>query len=268
MAASTETRSTESVSNPASTSNSRYWTPVSHAKFEIEKFDGSSNFGMWRCEVKDMLVQMNLHFILGDKPDDLDEIEWEKVNLLACSSIRLCLTKEEKYAFTDYDITKKLWKALEDKFMTKSIENRLYLKKRLFRFDYKKGILMNEHLNNFNKILTDLKNLDDHIGDEDKALLLLNSLPDSYDHLTTTLLYGKEKIKYVDVANALVNNEFRRKDKSANRDSASEALTVRGRTNNRRYAGRGKSRSKSRGKSSDRRRLAKDECAACRQKGH
>lgn len=190
------------------------------------------------------------------------------MNLLVCSSIRLCLVKEEKYTFTEYDIAKELWKALEDKFMTKSIENRLYLKKRLFRFNYKKGISMNEHLNNFNKILTDLKNLDDHIGDEDKALLLLNSLPDSYDHLTTTLLYGKEKIKYVDVANALVNNEFRRKDKSANRDSASEALTVRGRTNNRRYTGRGKSRSKSRGKTSDRRRLAKDECAACRQKGH
>ena len=51
-------------------------------------------------------------------------------------------------------------------------------------------------------------------------------------------------------------------------DSTSEALTVRDRTNNRRYTGRGKSHSKSRGKSSDRRRLAKDECAACRQKGH
>ena len=128
---------------------------MSHAKFEVEKFDGSSNFGMWRCEVKDMLVQMNLHFTLGDKPDDMDEIEWERVNLLACSSIRLCLAKEEKYAFTEYDIAKKLWKALEDKFMTKSIENRLYLRKRLFRFDYIKGISMNEHLNNFNKIITD-----------------------------------------------------------------------------------------------------------------
>ena len=99
----------------------------------------------------------------------------EKVNLLAYNSIRLCLAKEKKYAFTKYDIAKELWKALEYKFMTKSIENRLYLKKRLFRFDYKKGISMNEHLNNFNKILTDLKNLDDHIDDEDKTLLLLNS---------------------------------------------------------------------------------------------
>jgi cell division cycle protein 20 (cofactor of APC complex) len=69
--------------------------------------------------------------------------------------------------------------ALEDKFMKKSIENRLYLKKRIFHFQHKKGTSMNEHLNDFNKIIADLKNLDVEIDDEDKALLLLNSLPDT-----------------------------------------------------------------------------------------
>jgi len=56
--------------------------------------------------------------------------------------------------------------------MKKSIENRLYLKKRIFRFQHKKGTSMNEHLNDFNKMIADLKEIDD----EDKALLLLNSL--------------------------------------------------------------------------------------------
>ena len=139
----TESRSTESVNNSASTSTSRHWTPVSHAKFEVEKFDGSSNIGMRRCEVKDMLVQMNQHFTLRDKPDDLDELEWARANRKACSSIRLCLATEEKYAFTEYEIAKKLWKALEDKFMTMSIENRLYLRKMLFSLDYIKGISIN-----------------------------------------------------------------------------------------------------------------------------
>jgi cell division cycle protein 20 (cofactor of APC complex) len=53
---------------------------------------------------------------------------------------------------------------------------------------------MNEHLNDFNKMITDFKNLDLEIDDEDKALLLLNSLPNIYEHLITILLYGKEKI--------------------------------------------------------------------------
>ena len=67
--------------------------------------------------------------------------------------------------------------------MTKSVENRLYLKKKLFHFQYRVGISMSKHLNDYNKILVDLQNLVVDISSEDKALLLLNSLPNNYDHL-------------------------------------------------------------------------------------
>lgn len=40
---------------------------------------------------------------------------------------------------------------------------------------------MCKHLYKFNKLLADLQNLDIEIRDEDKALLLLNSLPDLYE---------------------------------------------------------------------------------------
>ena len=105
--------------------------------------------------------------------------------------------------------------------MKKSIENHLYLKKRIFHFQHKKGTSMNKHLNDFNKMIVDLKNLDVEIDDEDKALLLLNSLPDTYEPLVTTLLYGKEKIKFIDVSNALVNNEYRKKDQIVHKKSTS-----------------------------------------------
>ncbi|CAL9031518.1 unnamed protein product [Prunus brigantina] len=65
------------------------------------------------------------------------------------------------------------------------------------------SISMHEHLNDYNKILADLANLDVQIPDEDKALCLLNSLPDDYDHLTTTLLYGKSEVKLDEVSAAL-----------------------------------------------------------------
>ena len=89
---------------------------------------------------------------------------------------------------------KELWKMLADKYMTKSVENRLYLKKKLFRFQYHVGISMSKHLNDYNKILANLQNLEVEIKDMDKALLLLNSLPDTYDHLIITLLYRKNEI--------------------------------------------------------------------------
>ncbi|TXG61001.1 hypothetical protein EZV62_012364 [Acer yangbiense] len=252
---------------------------MSNAKFDIEKFDGTNNFGMWQCEVLDLLFREGSDIALNSKPKDISDEDWNYVNRQACGTIRLCLAKDQKYGVMRETNAKSLWKQLEDKYMTKSMENRLYLKKKLFRFQYKKGISMIEHLDNYNKILADLQNLDVEISDEDKALTLLNSLPDSYEHLTTTLLYDKNEVKFVDVSNALVNNEYRKKDQLDHRDSTSEALIVaRGRTNNRRSgvpSERGRSRSKSRGPSHSKpkgessfRRPAKDECAYCHEKGH
>ncbi|KAG2669750.1 hypothetical protein I3760_14G048100 [Carya illinoinensis] len=78
-------------------SSSERRSTVSNAKFEVEKFDGTSNFGMWQCEVMDILIQQELDITLEGKPDDMTEHDWKKLNTQACSTIRLCLTKEQKY---------------------------------------------------------------------------------------------------------------------------------------------------------------------------
>ncbi|KAK9177553.1 hypothetical protein WN944_029576 [Citrus x changshan-huyou] len=91
--------------------------------------------------------------------------------------------------------------------------------------------------------------------DEDKALLLLNSLPDEYDNLTTTLLHGKDNVIFDDVCSVLYNSKTRKKDRKDHRDTVAEALTARGRSQSHKLG----KRSKSKGRS------AKDEC---REKGH
>ena len=143
---------------------------------------------------------------------------------------------------------KEIWKKLEDKYMTKSVKNHYYLKKKLFRFQYCASISMSEHLNYYNKILADFRNLEVDFSSKDKALLLLNSLPNTYDHLITTLFYGKDEIKYDDVSNVLTNYEYRKKDKQAQRDMMTEALIVKGMSNDKK--------------------LEKDECADCHKNGH
>ena len=70
------------------------------------------------------------------------------------------------------------------------------------------------------------------IDHEDKAILLLYSLLDTYEHLTTTSLYGKDEIKVNDIFNALMNNEVWKMDQQAHRYMPSEVLTARGRKMN------------------------------------
>ena len=126
---------------------------------------------------------------------------------------------------------------------------------------------MTEHLNDFNKIITDLLNLDVTIN-EDKALLLLNALPESYEFLVTIVLHGLTDIVFEDVSNALMNNEVRKKEKETYQDSSTNVLTARGRTSTWKKSECGKSQSKSRGRYDNWRKLDKNECAYCRQKDH
>ena len=53
----------------------------------------------------------------------------------------------------------------------------------------------------------ELLNIEVKIKEEDKSLLLVCSLLSSYDPLVTTLLYGKETLKYEDMVSVLRSNE-------------------------------------------------------------
>ena len=92
---------------------------MSNAKFEVEKFDMTNNFGMWQCEVLDVLIQQDLEV----KPDYMSEKDWAKLNRKACGTIRLC---------HEGDISKGV--VGQTKYMIKSDKNRLYLTKKLFFF--------------------------------------------------------------------------------------------------------------------------------------
>ena len=61
---------------------------------------------------------------------------------------------------TDEDTAAGLWKRLENIYMKKSLTNRLYLKQRLYTLKMKEGTLIAKHLDEFNKIILDLKNMD------------------------------------------------------------------------------------------------------------
>ncbi|KAG6666970.1 hypothetical protein CIPAW_01G068000 [Carya illinoinensis] len=82
---------------------------MSNGKFEVKKFDGTSNFGMWQCKVVDILIQQELDIALDNRRDDMTEKDWRKLNTQTCSIIRLCLTKEQKYFVMRETNGKKLW---------------------------------------------------------------------------------------------------------------------------------------------------------------
>ena len=52
--------------------------------------------------------------------------------------------------------------------------------------------LVLEHLNFFNKVISEFLTVDVKINEEEKVLILHSSLPQSYDHIVTIMLYSKK----------------------------------------------------------------------------
>ena len=93
--------------------------------------------------------------------------------------------------------TKRIWEILESKYLTKSIENHLHLKKRLYRFQLKNKISISEYMKNYMKLLTDLANADEVIKDEDNTLILLSYLlNEEYETFILTLINDKSSLRY------------------------------------------------------------------------
>jgi len=115
----------------------------------------------------------------------------------------------------------------------KSVENRLYLKRRLYHFQLKRGVSISDHINTYTKLLADLANMDVVIEEEEKTLILLSSLPDEgYKIFVLIVINEKISLKHSEVTTALVNLELRWKDKESLGGTLVEALTVRGRSPN------------------------------------
>ncbi|KAH9697268.1 Integrase catalytic domain-containing protein [Citrus sinensis] len=193
-------RSTETISGDTSGGrrdlSNRYSAPViGGQKIDVEKFDGKINFGMWRREVMDALIQIDLDVVLKNKRHLYDEEIWDLMNEKTCGQIRSCLTKEVKYLVKDEECPMTLWRTLEEKYLLKGPENRLHAMSQVYGFRMKPAVSMHDHVSRFEKLLADLKNLDEDIKDEVKAMIMLHSLPEEYSHFVTTLIYGKSVIK-------------------------------------------------------------------------
>jgi len=90
----------------------------------------------------------------------------------------------------------------------------LQLKRRLYRFQMKKRLSIDEQMKNYTKFLTDLVNMDMKIGEEDKTVILLNSLSEEeYETFTLILINRRQTLNYSKVSDALINYEVRRQDR-------------------------------------------------------
>ena len=94
-------------------------------------------------------------------------------------------------------------------YQSKSLVNKLFLRKNLYNLRMKDGDSVTEHLNAFNTMVSQLSSIDIKISDEDKCISLLCSLPDSWDSLVIAIGSNATTLNFDDIISALLSKEMR-----------------------------------------------------------
>ena len=205
-----------------------------NAKFDIEKFTGKNNFALWKLKVRDLLVQQGLYKALDEvqkNPASMTYSDWEDLDARALSTIQLCLAGKVLFNIVGESTAEGLWKKLETLYMKKYLTNIIYLKRQLYSLRME-GTKIADHLNVFNTLIFQLSDMEVKMEEEDKAITLLCSLPDSWDHFVTSIILSTaDSLKLESIVGALLSEEVRRK--SSIETSAPEAMVARGQSKER-----------------------------------
>ena len=141
---------------------------------------------MWKRKICAGLVQQKCTKAIADpaefpelmKSSNKQEILENTYNLLILNLAENVLRQVD-----EEDTTLKVWNKLEPFYMVKALSNKIYLKEQLFGFKMDPSKSLEEYLDEFNKITVVLANIDEKISNENQAIIILNSLTDSYKDL-------------------------------------------------------------------------------------
>ncbi|MCO5570876.1 hypothetical protein L7F22_024605 [Adiantum nelumboides] len=152
--------------------------------FNIEKLDGT-NFSYWKDQIWDVLVQKKQIQPLklqGVKPENMESDDWEKLDDMCRSTIRLSLSKSVYYNVKDAEGGAcELWQRICDMYDKHLATSMVHWIKKLIDLQMEKGASMNAHLNELNTIFSQLAMQKITFENKVKAMFLLVTLPESWD---------------------------------------------------------------------------------------
>src|SRR5438128_1263437 len=216
------------------------------------------------------------HTDLDDALDGFDskpQASWsadeKKNNRKALSQIHLHLSNNILQEVLQEKTAAALWLKLGSICMSKDLTSKMHVKMKLFSHKLQEGGSLVNHLSTFKEIVSDLTAMEVKFDDEDLALMLLCSLPQSYSNFRDTILYSHDTLTVSEVYEALHAKEKMKSMVSSESSNVhGEALQVRGRSEKKKSNNgpRGKSSNGYRGRSKSR---GKDKfCRYCKKDNH
>ncbi|CAM6086645.1 unnamed protein product [Calypogeia fissa] len=195
------------------------------------------NWSAWKTKVTSLMTLQKLrHHLENDAPASsstktLEEVKkeedlWMEDEEKVMALLRLVVSDSELYHFTGATTAKKMWKNLCDVHEPRGHLAILSARKRLFRMVAVDGKPMSEHIVAFREAMDKLNSMTNEypISDREFALLLITSLPDSWDVFITSFFGHKADSKSLitssELIEILIQEDRRRNERSSNNEVA------------------------------------------------
>ena len=139
-------------------------------------------------QIEDYLYQKDLDEPLtGVKPKSMTEENWNLKDRQALELIRFTCSRNVEFNIMKEKTTSGMLKALSNIYEKPWAMNKVYLMRRLFNLQMSETGFVFYHINEFNMIVSQLNSVDINFEDESKALILMSSLPESWDTVVAAL---------------------------------------------------------------------------------
>jgi hypothetical protein len=142
--------------------------------------------------------------------------QWRVLNYKVVGMIWLYINHNVLHHVTKDTNTYEMWQKLESIFESKTSMNKAsVIKNKLAKLEYWDGSSVTKHLNVFKWHINQLSTMKNNFEDEVKELLLLSSMPDSWNTLIASVSNLALDVKLTSemVKNSMLNGEYRKNKK-------------------------------------------------------
>jgi hypothetical protein len=154
-------------------------------KYNLPLMDFDMRFSLWQVKMRAVLLHHDLDDALesfGKKNQKAWTPDEARKDHKASSMIHLQLSNNVLHECLEEKSTTTLWLKLESICMQKDLTSRMHIKMKLFTHKLQEGSSVLTHISVFKEIVANLTSMEVKFNDEDLALLLLCSLPASYNN--------------------------------------------------------------------------------------
>jgi hypothetical protein len=146
---------------------------------------GKENYDTWKLQMEAVLVKNEMWgYVNGsiEKPNNEENTIWEENDKKARADLILAINPNELRQIKNCVTSNGIWKKLKELYESKGPARKATLLKQLIMSKMNEGETMKNHLNNFFNIIDKLEEMELKIVDDLVTILLLYSIPDSYEN--------------------------------------------------------------------------------------